>query len=87
MKLSSKVIESKLMNKLNGNQMYGLVINEDECMVMVLEGDHGIVSYGMNIYGNELSLEGMEMNAWNWKLWYECMVLQLRFWMNEWYCN
>ena len=43
--------------------MYGLVINEDECMVMVLNGDHGIVSYGMNIYGNELSLEGMEMNA------------------------
>ena len=26
--------------------MYGLVINEDECMVMVLKGDHGIVSYG-----------------------------------------
>ena len=77
------------MNKLNDNQMYGLVINEDECMVMVLKGDHGIVSYGMNIYGNELSLEGMEMNAWNGRLWYECMVLvlQLRFWMNKWYCK
>ena len=62
-------------------------MNEDECMVMVLKWDHGIVSYGMNIYGNELSLEGMEMNAWNWRLWYECMVLQLRFWMNKWYCK
>ena len=59
------------MNKLNSNQMYGLVMNEDECMVMVLKWDHGIVSSGMNIYGNELSLEGMEMNAWNWRLWYE----------------
>ena len=26
--------------------MYGLIINEDECMVMVLKGDHGIVRYG-----------------------------------------
>ena len=67
--------------------MYGLVMNEDECMVMVLKWDHGIVSYGMNIYGNELSLEGMEMNAWNWKLWYGWMVLQLRLWLNEWYCK
>ena len=67
--------------------MYGLVMNEDECMVMVLQWDHGIVSYGMNIYGNELSLGGMEMNAWNWELWYEWMVLQLRFWMKEWYCK
>ena len=30
------------MNKFNGNQMYGLVINEDECMVMVLKWDYGI---------------------------------------------
>ena len=50
MKLSSKVIESKLMNKLNGNQMYGLAINEDECMVMVLKWYYGIVSYGMSIW-------------------------------------
>ena len=34
------------MNKLNGNQMYGLVINEDKCMVMVLNWDYGISSYG-----------------------------------------
>ena len=39
------------------------------------------------IYGNELSLEDMEMNAWNWKLWYGWMVLQIRFWMKEWYCK
>ena len=36
--------------------MYGLVINEDECMVMVLKWDHGMVSCGLNIYGNELSI-------------------------------
>ena len=34
------------MNKLNGNYMNGLVMNEDECMVMVLKWDYGISSYG-----------------------------------------
>ena len=36
-----------------------------------LEWDHGIVSYEMNIYGNELSLEG-----WKWM-----------HGMDVWYCN
>ena len=40
--------------------MYGLVMNEDECMVMVLKWDYGISSYGMNIW-KDLSLE-----VWKW---------------------
>ena len=66
--------------------MYGLVMDEDECTVMVLKWDYGISSYGMNIWKRSKSRRyGDECMKLEIKVLNECMVLQLRFWMKEWY--
>ena len=59
--------------------MYGLVINEDECMVMVVKWDYGISSYGMNIWKRSKSRRyGDECMKLEIKVLNECMVLQVK---------